>query len=402
MMTRSLNTTLTATLVCAAMVLASGTLQANILINPGFDDDVRTNLGNNLGVSVTGWSTDAPSGSGFNNILVRADGSYNYGGGPNVAQSGTQYLDLHGPATPNALWQTFAVLTDANVTFSAYYSNREANPAGRTANLGIYDATGTTAVSSLVAVDLGSDSKPSTSWTQSPTGAVSLPAGIYQVRTNMDGYMNIDSVLVDAQLTGPKQPIPGLFNTGVDSTGTPLPNSSSSIDPHYSIIVNPDGGGSGANVEDESAFPIAGPWLNNTSISKWIAPRFNTSGAAGGNYTYRTTFDLTGLDPSTASISGLWATDNAGLDILLNGQPTGNANPTQFSAFTPFTIGIGSPFVSGINTLDFQLNNASTGYTGLHVQFSSANAAVIPEPSTLAIWSLGLLGLIGWRRRRTK
>jgi hypothetical protein len=27
---------------------------------------------------------------------------------------------------------------------------------------------------------------------------------------------------------------------------------------------------------------------------------------------------------------------------------------------------------------------------------------VVPEPSTLTIWSLGLLGLIGWRRRRTK
>ena len=26
----------------------------------------------------------------------------------------------------------------------------------------------------------------------------------------------------------------------------------------------------------------------------------------------------------------------------------------------------------------------------------------VPEPSTLAIWGLGLLGLIGWRRRRTK
>ena len=26
--------------------------------------------------------------------------------------------------------------------------------------------------------------------------------------------------------------------------------------------------------------------------------------------------------------------------------------------------------------------------------------AVVPEPSTFLIWSLGLLGLIGWRRRR--
>jgi hypothetical protein len=35
--------------------------------------------------------------------------------------------------------------------------------------------------------------------------------------------------------------------------------------------------------------------------------------------------------------------------------------------------------------------------------FAPAASEVIPEPSTLLIWSLGLLlGLIGWRRRRTK
>jgi len=203
------------------------------------------------------------------------------------------------------------------------------------------------------------------------------------------------------------QPIPGLFNTGVDDAGNPLPNSAASADTHYSIIVNPDGGGSVPNVQDETVFPINGPWLDNTSVSKWIAPRFNSQFAAGGadeagNYTYRTTFDLTGLDPSTASISGLWATDNAGLDIFLNGQPTGNPNPAQFGSFTPFTIGAGSPFVFGVNTLDFQLNNSAVGYTGLHVQFTNATAMIIPEPTTLLIWSL-LAGLgvgLRWRRRK--
>jgi hypothetical protein len=34
------------------------------------------------------------------------------------------------------------------------------------------------------------------------------------------------------------------------------------------------------------------------------------------------------------------------------------------------------------------------------VLHGTAQTAVIPEPSTFLIWSLGLLGLIGWRRRK--
>jgi len=45
-----------------------------------------------------------------------------------------------------------------------------------------------------------------------------------------------------------------------------------------------------------------------------------------------------------------------------------------------------------------QYGTGSDGNIGIvEIQFFG-----VPEPSTLAIWSLGLLGLIGWRRRRTK
>jgi len=52
----------------------------------------------------------------------------------------------------------------------------------------------------------------------------------------------------------------------------------------------------------------------------------------------------------------------------------------------------GDLFVSGGDTF-LLLSSSGTG-TGLQ------RVAVIPEPSTLAIWGLGLIGLIGWRRRR--
>jgi hypothetical protein len=165
-------------------------------------------------------------------------------------------------------------------------------------------------------------------------------------------------------------PIPGLFNTGVDNLGVALPNDPGAIDPHYSIIVNPDSASPDAHVQDANVFPIvAGPWIANSATSRWIAPRFDTSGAAGGNYTYRTTFDLTGLDPTFARITGEWATDDGGLDILLNGTSLGITNPNGFVTFTPFTIPQGTPsFLPGVNTLDFRLNNGSVGYTGLHIR----------------------------------
>src|SRR5215468_5963896 len=130
-------------------------------------------------------------------------------------------------------------------------------------------------------------------------------------------------------------PIPGLFHSGLNDAGAPLADGA--IDPHYKLIVNPDTGSSNALVEDSTAFPIvAGPWLPNTFISKWIGPRLNTSASAVGLFTYRTSIDLTGLDPTTTRIIGRWAADNTGNDILVNGISTSNAPSPGFSSYMPF------------------------------------------------------------------
>ena len=130
-----------------------------------------------------------------------------------------------------------------------------------------------------------------------------------------------------------------LFNTGLAADG--------SVDPHYKLILSSDP----ANPTPPDTYaiianPLAVPqWFPNDAFSKWISPTANQTccpagaGNADGDYTYRTTFDLTGLDPLTASISGKWATDNAGLNILINGHPTGNVTgPTDYGFLTPFSI----------------------------------------------------------------
>jgi len=171
-------------------------------------------------------------------------------------------------------------------------------------------------------------------------------------------------------LPAPARPIPGLFNTGVDNAARPL--TEDAIDPHYRLAF----GGSTAYVATEAGgFPIP-PWLGSNSMSTWISPAPDTYGLSDGlgtyNYSYSTTFLLTGMDRSTARIAGRWATDNKGVDILINGVSTGQSNTNQFAGWTPFVITSG--FVNGVNTLTFVVNNGSPGAvtgsdpTGLRVE----------------------------------
>jgi hypothetical protein len=197
------------------------------------------------------------------------------------------------------------------------------------------------------------------------------------------------------------QPVPGLFNTGVDDTGAPLADGL--IDSHYLLITNPQyEGQQDSVVEDSTVFPISdGTWLRDTDTSKWIGPELNTAADAIGIYTYRTVVDLTGRDPKTVVILGGWATDNTGNDILVNGVSTGNTQSPGFNAYTPFAIyGTNTTFVAGTNTIDFVVENvAAVGYTGLRVEIQQSNvlpAGSNPDGATLAITRNGNALSISW------
>jgi len=188
-------------------------------------------------------------------------------------------------------------------------------------------------------------------------------AGDYVVRvSNVAGATNTAAAAVTVL-----ERVPGLFGTGVDGAGAVLADAAD--DPHYFITTSADGDPRPAVVHDSTIFPIVtGPWVANTAVSKWVAPRANTVEAAGGDYVYRTTFDLTGFAPTSIVLLGGWATDNLGNDIRLNGASLGLQNTVQFGALTPFVITNG--FVAGTNVLEFLLNNADpvAGYTGLRVE----------------------------------
>src|SRR6185503_20922978 len=103
--------------------------------------------------------------------------------------------------------------------------------------------------------------------------------------------------------TATADPIPGLFNTGVNTNGALL--AAGAVDPHYRLVQSADAAflGPDARVVNEG-FPIP-PWLANGPGSKWIAPQAaQGTGNQPGDYKYRITFDLSSLDQFTAVITG--------------------------------------------------------------------------------------------------
>ena len=148
--------------------------------------------------------------------------------------------------------------------------------------------------------------------------------------------------------------VTGLFNTGLDGSGNAVADSAS--DPHYTLVSAPSTGGSALVTQQK--FPIGGGvWLEDTAVSKWISPHADESAYpdAPGNYTYQTTFTITG-DVTTVKINGKVLGDDQVAAIILNGTVVAKNISNSFQKWTQFTLSTG--LVSGANTVQFVVYNS--------------------------------------------
>lgn len=233
----------------------------------------------------------------------------------------------------------------------------------------------------------------------------------------------------------PVAPITNLYNTGMASAwnapgpGTPLAGTnpdvgSTEIDPHWTVTykkisplttvttpahtkldgVTPFVGGAGNRHQLDLA---ADPNKANSNLDKsqWISTDIgvaNTSFGGDEIAVFETTFS-TYLPLTTISISGFLKNSYDVVGIQLNSDPVfdpglaasfTNVNPNV--AAQAFTVTGTGGFT---NTLKFFVYRPAGRVIDLRVQFSDATFTV-PEPSTLVLGALGLVGYGATRLRR--
>jgi MYXO-CTERM domain-containing protein len=206
------------------------------------------------------------------------------------------------------------------------------------------------------------------------------------------------------------------LSTGFDNATQALlaPNTT---DPKYTV-VGPDSKNYVPQARAASNLPSSYVPDNAIPGSRWdylVDTASDTSNffAPVGNYTATTTFSMSGFKASTAKISGLQTSvDNALLSVVVNGttvfsqsQDTGLNFGLQ-SVQDIGDLGLGD-FHDGLNTVQFIFFNQ--GFVGgpspspaafrVGATIDAEALQAVPEPSGIALAAMGLVYLVGRRRR---
>lgn len=163
----------------------------------------------------------------------------------------------------------------------------------------------------------------------------------------------------------------------------------------------------------ESVNATRAKWINNVTNPQAVFPSGTPDGWNNDPYTVvRRTFDLSGYDPSTLAISGVWRAADGVVGAYLNGNllftsrlfVDGEQRTANWGADNPFLVALGSTsFNTGINTLDFQLETLNTVYDGLYLDATvTGQLSTVPEPASMVLVATGLLAIAGAAARRRR
>lgn len=204
------------------------------------------------------------------------------------------------------------------------------------------------------------------------------------------------------------------LNTGTEADGTVL--ASGSLDPFWTISTD----GStyvAARVAYPGSFP--GPNSGQTccgmetvdGTAAWvttpgvIATSPNTTWGIDNTVSLKRTFDLTGFDIDTVSLSASFRVADRALGVFINGiaVPGTNAGNFAFSNDIDFNVFAATGFfVDGINTIEIRGSSVNSQWDAFWLSTTvTGETAPIPEPGTWAMLAAGL-GLVGAMRARAR
>ena len=184
------------------------------------------------------------------------------------------------------------------------------------------------------------------------------------------------------------------LSTGLDSTNT-LITSGNVADAHWTVV----GAGAARTVFPDNIDFVSAvePWVPNGPNSNWIA--LDPLSLSGNARTYQVTFDQTGMDASTATLTGLWTLDDSGI-LTLNGNVLGALGglfQTPWESMHTFTSPTPAMFNPGLNTLQITIGANDNFHEGVRFE-GTVTANTVPEPGTgLLLMGAGVVAVIGRR-----